>query len=242
MHSSLSLFAAKQAQPTLPPLPAWLADEANLADEAVLAGLSEARPDERIAQIRLAFAERTAWLEKQIEQAQEQIGELNLTIEAARARLTTMETGTQPLNQNYLSEAGQRLLLGFGLTLIGSVGAFFGAEALAPTTGIGLVSSGIIGLAGVGAFLIRYSFDLRARLEQQRTNQLHHNEQTTKLTAEITDYQASKRQLIHDLYLAEAERDQYYAHRDRLIHLFESEFDLARSLRYSLKPDNALYV
>ncbi|HEY0108803.1 MAG TPA: hypothetical protein VGB67_04190, partial [Fibrella sp.] len=63
-------------------LPVWLTDEQVLRDEAVLFGLSEARPDEKIAAIRLAFAALTAPLEKQIEQQHEAIGNLNLLLDA----------------------------------------------------------------------------------------------------------------------------------------------------------------
>lgn len=226
-----------------PPLPDWLINDANLADEAVLVGLSEARPDERIAQIRLAFAEQTIGLEKHIEQAQEQVGELNLTIETAQARLDLLESAPQPTgNRRFSSMAVQRFLLTLSLTLAGSVMTRFVADALFPATTTGLLVGSIIGLGGVGVSLIRYRFEHENILEQQRANRLCHHEQTTRLTSELIDCQATKQNLIGNLYQAEAERDQLYAHRDRLIRLFESEFDLARSLRYSLQPTETPYV
>ncbi len=243
MNASPFFSSPDPARRPLPPLPGWLADEASLADEAVLFGLSEARPDERIAQIRLAFAERTIALEKQIEQAQEQVGELNLAIEAAQSRLISLAIPPPtPDAGRWFSVAGQRFLLRLGLSLMGSVGAFFGVDTLFPAAAIGLLLGGLVGVGGIGAALIRYSFDQKSRLEQHRTARESKAAQLTRVNAEIIDYQQHKANLINELYQHEAGRDAQYAHRDRLVRLFESEFDLARSLRYSLKPDDAPYV
>ncbi|MBO0939145.1 hypothetical protein J2I47_21500 [Fibrella sp. HMF5335] len=243
MIASSFPYAPVALSRVLPPLPGWLADEASLADEAVLFGLSEARPEERVAQIRLAFAERTVWLEKQIEQAQEQVGDLNLAIETAHAQLHERRSGPQPPRAERLfSVAGQRFLLWLVVSLLISAGAFWSVDTLFPATSVGLLMGALLGMAGVGVALIRYRFDQKARLEQQRADRLHHDEQTTKARAEVADLQLAKQQVISSLYQAEAHRDAQYAHRDRLIRLFESEFDLARSLRYSLKPDDAPYV
>ena len=243
MNSSTFVYSSDPARRTLPPLPGWLADEADLADEAVLFGLSEARPDERIAQIRLAFAERTIFLEKQIEQAQEQVGELNLAIEAAQSRLGLLETGPpMPDAGRWFSVAGQRLSLRLGLSLMGSVGAVLGMDTLFPAPAIGLLLGGLVGVGGIGAALIRYGFDQKLRLEQHRAARANKAVQLASVNAEIIDYQRYKADLINELYQHEAHRDGQYAHRDRLVRLFDSEFDLARSLRYSLKPDDAPYV
>ena len=227
----------------LPPLPHWLADEAMLADEAVLFGLSEARPDERVAQIRLAFAERTVLLEKQVEQAQEQVGDINLALETIHTRLNQHSSNTQPVGAGRLvSAAGQRFLVRLAVSGLGCIGAFWGMNVLFPGTMAGLLTSALLGLSGVGLALIRYGFDQKVRLDQQRADRLYRDGQLSRLNTELADYQRTKQQLIADLYQAEAHRDGQYAHRDRLIYLFESEFDLARSLRYSFKPDESSYV
>ena len=63
------------------PLPNWLTDEENLRDEGVLFGLSNARPDGKVAEIRSLFSQQASPLNEQIEEHTEKIGELNLLIE-----------------------------------------------------------------------------------------------------------------------------------------------------------------
>ena len=229
--------------PYMTPLPNWLTDEASLADEAVLFGLSEARPDERIAQIRLAFLERTVLVEKRIEQAQKQVSDLNAAIDAAQRSLDELATRPSTTGNGPLfSLAGQRLLLRFCLSLAFSTALFFGAEQLLPATLAGVLLGGLAGLGGIGAALIGYVFDGRVRLEQQREDRQGRDEQRAKTEKKRTDYQQTKQQVIAELYHYEANRDGQYAHRDRLICLFDSEFDLARSLRYNLKPNDYRYA
>ncbi|AUD03870.1 hypothetical protein [Spirosoma pollinicola] len=72
------------------PLPDWLADENSLRDEGVLFGLSDARPDGKINQIRAFFAGQTASLDELVTENTEKIGELNLLIEHRESRITTL--------------------------------------------------------------------------------------------------------------------------------------------------------
>ncbi|MBO0933168.1 hypothetical protein [Fibrella aquatilis] len=227
--------------PATAPLPDWLADEASLADEAVLFGLSEARPDERLAQIRLAFLERTVLVEKQIEQAQEHVSDLNAVIDAAQTDLNALQTLQLTGQKRLFSLAGQRLLIRFGLSLVGCAAVIFSTNQLLPTPFASVLLGGLVGLGGIGAALIRYAADGRARLNQQQADRLIQEQRLAKTESKLVDYQQTKQQLIADLYQYEAIRDAQHAHRDRLIRLFESEFDLARSLRYSLNPNDYRY-
>lgn len=72
------------------PLPEWLADEDSLRDEGVLFGLSEARPDGKVAQIRSFFARQTAPLTESADENTERIGEFNLVIDQRENRMTTL--------------------------------------------------------------------------------------------------------------------------------------------------------
>jgi hypothetical protein len=213
-------------------LPVWITDDQLLRDEAVLFGLSEARPDEKIASIRLAFAALTAPLEKQIEQHHETIGSLNLFLD-------TLET--QPMTQGNAAKPSLisgwpigAFLIGLFLSVLGCVAAYLGALTVLNSQ-VALLISGLIGLSGCAATL----FISQAMYQRSITNngQLQsrwaaaYKQQVT----DRTNWQQQKRAEIDKLYQAEATLNQQNAHRDLIIRLFESEFDLARSLRHQVR-------
>ena len=126
-------------------LPVWLTDDQLLRDEAVLFGLSEARPDEKIASIRLAFAALTAPLEKQIEHHQETIGSLNLLLE------TLNEQPVTQVNAAKASRVGgwpiSAFLIGLFISLLGCLAAYLGASDFLNGQ-VALLIAGLIGLSG----------------------------------------------------------------------------------------------
>lgn len=70
------------------PVPGWLTDLDLLRDEGVLYGLSESRPEEKILAIRHCFQRLSAPLDRQVEQHNELIGELNLFIGEREQRIS----------------------------------------------------------------------------------------------------------------------------------------------------------
>lgn len=81
----------------LEPLPVWLADEETLRDEGVLFGLSDARPDGKVNQIRAFFSRQTASLAELVEENNEKIGELNLLIEQRETSINTLRSQVSDL-------------------------------------------------------------------------------------------------------------------------------------------------
>lgn len=213
-------------------LPVWLTDDQLLRDEAVLFGLSEARPDEKIATIRLAFAALTAPLEKQIEHHQETIGSLNLLLETLNEQPAIQGKAA---NSSLLSgwPIGA-FLIGLFLSMLGCLGAYLGT-LIVLNDQIALLIAGLIGLSGCVATL----FVCQAMYQRTRTNnrlqQSSLEEIYRQQTTNRADWQQQKRIEIDKLYQAEATLNQQNAHRDLLIRLFESEFDLARSLRHQVR-------
>ncbi|RYF62860.1 MAG: hypothetical protein EOO39_29540 [Cytophagaceae bacterium] len=213
-------------------LPLWLTDEQQLRDEAVLFCLSEARPDEKIASIRLAFAALTAPLEKQIEQHQEAIGNLNLQLDNFESHQLY-----QPVSVSPSRFGGWPLgtcLVGLILSLVLCAGVYLGTLALVNAQ-LALLMAGLIGVGSVAATL----FICQARYRQQfsSSSQVQTQFQTDRdqRLVDQANWQQQKRVEIDQLYRAEAALNQHQAHRDLLIRLFESEFELARSLRHRLR-------
>ncbi len=102
------------------PLPSWFTDEESLRDEGVLFGLSDARPDGKLAQIRAFFARQAAPLNELVDGQTEKIGELNLFIEQRENRITTLRDQISDLQvrrptQNNLIRTGVSLLLSVGM-------------------------------------------------------------------------------------------------------------------------------
>ena len=213
-------------------LPVWLTDEQVLRDEAVLFGLSEARPDEKIAAIRLAFAALTAPLEKQIEQQHEAIGNLNLLLDADDNQTTLVPTSSQ--KSQFGGWPLGTCLVGLLVSLALCVGTYAGTFALANAQ-LALVVAGLTGLSGcVTALLVSQSV-YRNRLENKGLAESRADGNRKQQLADRTKWEQQKRVEIGLLYQAEAALNQQNAHRDVLIHLFESEFDLARSLRHQVR-------
>jgi len=211
-------------------LPVWLADEQQLRDEAVLFGLSEARPDEKIAAIRLAFAALTAPLEKQIEQHHESIGHLNLLIETAAVQAPPTPTtadwsGGWPVG---------KFLVGFVATLLLTVGTYLGTLPVIDAT-MALLLAELTGISGCIVSLLVCQASYREAATARRNSHNQVDELHKQQTADQAVWQQQKQNEVGRVYLAEAELNRQNARRDLLIRLFESEFDLARSLRHQLR-------
>lgn len=209
-------------------LPAWLTDEELLRDEAVLFGLSEARADEKIASIQLAFAALTAPLEKQIEQQQKAMGELNLLLETA---------DNQPIQLPGHSQAGWPVGLfvaGLCVSLFLCAGTYLSLSGLAGTQ-LALLMAGLAGISGCAASLLVSQAHYKHALSISRLNQSQVNDAAKSRAAEKADWRRQQQTALAQLYQAEALLNQHNAHRDLLIRLFESEFDLARSLRHQVR-------
>lgn len=290
-------------------IPAWLEDEDLLRDEGVIFGLSDAKPEEKIAAIRTYFVHRCADLERDIERFNEKIGELNLFIEQKENRIgeldhrrhelttrqpddhqlprtmtglvlsTVMCVGNYFLIEETLRPAfEQSRLISVGVFLAGMFNLFsrtsFFHESGSPTSRRRLLEE--IGLPLAAALFVfaqavqRQPFmqaiallvfvfflfllsgklllgtltvlrnDLRIyfrnknlKIEQQ-TSAVQWETEIEALRKEIDSLRVQKWQIIPDLNRSEAEFSRMNARRDMLIKLFESEYNLARTLKNQL--------
>lgn len=96
--------------------PAWLEDETLLRDEGVIFGLSESKPEEKVAIIKNYFVHQTAGLEREVERHGEKIQELNLFIEQKENRINELKEKTYQL-ENRRPEGEHYLLR----TVVGTI-------------------------------------------------------------------------------------------------------------------------
>lgn len=153
------LLTAGNLYSPLDSLPAWLSDEESLRDEGVLFGLSDARPDEKIAQIRFCFDQLTAPLNQTREQQAEKIAELNEQLGHQEARVNTLINhidalqNRQPARDNLI-----RTIVSLFLSLAMCTGTFFLIdETLRPTYPNRWIAVGVF-LAGMFNLFGRMSF------------------------------------------------------------------------------------
>ncbi|WP_227686919.1 hypothetical protein [Spirosoma arboris] len=150
----------------LEPLPGWLADEESLRDEGVLFGLSDTRPDSKVAQIRAYFGKQSAPLDEQIEYYTEKIGELNLFIEHRENRITALRDQISDLRD---SQPTPNNLVRHGVSLILStvlcIGNFYLIDETLHTAfpnrwiAVGVFIAGMFNLFGRTSFF--YETDTR---------------------------------------------------------------------------------
>lgn len=107
--------------------PAWLEDETLLRDEGVIFGLSESKPEEKVAIIRNYFVHQTADLEREVERHGEKIQELNLFIEQKENRTNELKEKTHELdNRNNEGEHQlPRTIVGLAFSAAMCVGNYF---------------------------------------------------------------------------------------------------------------------
>jgi hypothetical protein len=108
------------------PKPTWL-DEANLRDEAVLFGLSNTDPHDKVEAIRSYFNEKTSPYEQKVRLLEEKIGECNYWLDTYDERLETIQNELQVLEEQTFGQQQHLLRTGVGLALsIGTaVGNYF---------------------------------------------------------------------------------------------------------------------
>lgn len=147
-------------------LPGWLADEESLRDEGVLFGLSDARPDSKLDQIRAYFGQQSASVEEQIEQHTEKIGELNLFIEQRENRITALREQISDLNENQpVPNNLVRHVVSLALSVVLCIGNFYLIdETLRPMfanrwIAVGVFIAGMFNLFGRTSFF--YETDTR---------------------------------------------------------------------------------
>ncbi|GAB4043920.1 hypothetical protein GCM10028774_61370 [Spirosoma jeollabukense] len=147
-------------------LPDWLTDEENLRDEGVLFGLSDARPDEKIAEIRSLFSQQAAPLERLLEQHTGKLSELNGLIEQQENLITSLRGQSSALrDKNPASNNLIRTMISLLLSGLMCIGNFYLIdETLRPAfpnrwIGAGVFLAGMFNLFGRTSFF--YETDTR---------------------------------------------------------------------------------
>jgi len=291
-------------------LPDWLEDENLLRDEGTIFGLSNARPEEKIAMIRTYFQRQTAPLEHEVEQHNERIGELNLFIDQKENEIAELRHKTAQLEASQPDGDHQlpRTAIGLLFSVAMCIGNYYLIEeTLEPVfresrpIAVGIFMAGMFSLYGrtsafhdpstrlnarrvleeaglpfaaslfvfiqalqtqsagraIGLFIfifflfllagklllgtltllrndLRYWSQGRQLKETQRIKTAVWETEIARLTAEINALRVQKWQVLPILNRADAELHRINARRDMLVKLFESEFNLARSLRDQL--------
>ena len=156
--------------PKVETLPNWLADEENLRDEGVLFGLSDARPDGKIAQIRSHFGQQAALLDEVIDQHTDKISELNLFIQQRENRITSLSDQVSYLRE---SQPVAHAILRNGISLLLSIALCIGnfyliEDTLRPTfpnrwIAVGIFLAGMFNLFGRTSFFYETSTRLTGR-------------------------------------------------------------------------------
>ena len=137
--------------------PSWLENDDLLRDEGVLFGLSDSKPDEKIAIIKSYFTHQTASLEREVEHYGEKIQEINLFIEQRetrktelKAKLLTLESVAQIAPHQLL-----RTIVGLSFSIVMCIGNYFLIEnTLQPLYGnsswiaVGVFLAGMFNLFG----------------------------------------------------------------------------------------------
>ena len=287
------------------PLPHWLADEESLRDEGVLFGLSDARPDGKIAQIRAYFGQQVAPLDEWVDHYTEKIGEVSQFIEQRETRINTLhDQVNELLDRKPTPNSLIRNMVSLVLSVAMCIGNFYLIdETLRPAFSnrwipVGVFLAGMFNLFGRTSFFYETGTRLTARrlveelglplatsvfvfvyaLPSQgiwqaiglwvfvfflfllagklllgtltalqtdiATIQANRLLMATKarnlpiwgadidrLSRETDDIRAQKRPVTSALSQTEAERTRLNRQCDRLVNLFISEFELARSLR-----------
>ncbi|NBB19158.1 hypothetical protein GVN20_07310 [Runella sp. CRIBMP] len=108
-------------------LPSWLEDETLLRDEGVIFGLSESKPEEKVAIIRSYFVHQTADLELDVERYGEKIQELNLFIGQKETRINEFKDKAAELDarQNEGEHQLPRTIVGLVFSMAMCIGNFF---------------------------------------------------------------------------------------------------------------------
>jgi hypothetical protein len=137
--------------------PSWLEDETLLRDEGVIFGLSESKPEEKVAIIRNYFVHQTADLEREVERHGEKIQELNLFIGQKENRINELKEKANQLDNR--SNEGEhqlpRTIVGLAFSIVMCVGNYFLiADTLQPSykssqwIAVGVFLAGMFNLFG----------------------------------------------------------------------------------------------
>lgn len=147
-------------------IPYWLEDEDTLRDEGVLFGLSESDPTEKTDIIRNYFTHLAANHERNIEQQNERVQELNLFIGQKENRIDELQTKLRALEEVRHEGEHQlpRTLVGLALSVAMCVGNYYLIEE---TLRSSFTSSSYVAL---GVFLAGM-FNLFGRISLFHTNE-----------------------------------------------------------------------
>ncbi|GAB3512884.1 hypothetical protein GCM10027341_54260 [Spirosoma knui] len=139
--------------------PDWLTDEKLLRDEGVLFGLTDAQPDQKMAEITAYFSQQTAPLEAFREQCSERIDDVNSLITQRKANRTDLLNRIKELRDRQPAQDNLvRTLISLGLSAVMSVGTFFLVDdTLQPAFPNRWVAVGVY-LAGMFSLFGRQSF------------------------------------------------------------------------------------
>ncbi|MFD2574075.1 hypothetical protein ACFSUS_25790 [Spirosoma soli] len=139
--------------------PYWLVDQESLRDEGVLFGLSEASPNEKIAEIKAYFTNQSAPYEQAIDHYNERVAELDRFIAQRNNRIDDLRQrinhliNRQPATDNLI-----RTLLSLGVSVMLCVGNFYLIdETLRPVFANRWIAVGVF-LAGMFNLFGRTSF------------------------------------------------------------------------------------
>jgi hypothetical protein len=137
--------------------PSWLEDETLLRDEGVIFGLSESKPEEKVAIIRNYFVHQTADLEREVERHGEKIQELNLFIGQKENRINELKEKANQLDNRSNDGEHQlpRTIVGLAFSIVMCVGNYFLiADTLQPSykssqwIAVGVFLAGMFNLFG----------------------------------------------------------------------------------------------
>lgn len=154
--------------PAVPPY--WLTDPDTLRDEGVLFGLSDAQPDEKVAEITAYFRHQTVPVNQQKEQSEATLTETNRQLKERETQTSELQARIDQLtNQRPATDNVLRNLVSLAVSVVMCVGAFHLVdETLRPAfsnrwIAIGVFLAGMFNLSGRTSFFYEEGIRLTGR-------------------------------------------------------------------------------